>query len=154
MNNTIFVAVNKETRKIIPGAKGQYAFDNEASLGRSLGQTLGWIAGKEGKKPKDLYDIMKFDLFTGMTEEIPEQEPFKVHEVYGSDWNDQGRLELQVNGRNAFSIGCLSECPEDASLERDLNFVYRISDLLEEAWKAGKEGRPFEYSSENEEEEE
>lgn len=42
-------------------------------------------------------------------------------------------------------INCydLTECPEDATLYRDLSFVYSIPDMLEEAYEAGKNGEDF-----------
>lgn len=37
----------------------------------------------------------------------------------------------------------LNECPEDATINRDLGFVYSIPDMLKEAYEAGKAGEDF-----------
>ena len=73
--------------------------------------------------------------------------------INGTDWNDCAKLVMKVNGEKVLRISCLSECPEDASLERDLNFVYDIPDLMKRAWEAGKNGEPFEVIDEDMEEE-
>ena len=64
----------------------------------------------------------------------------KIEIQNGLDWNKQARIRIGVNGKDIVNIGCLSECPEDASLERDLGFVYRIVPSLKEAYEAGKRG--------------
>ncbi|MEV2394443.1 hypothetical protein ABNB74_12615 [Paenibacillus larvae] len=61
---------------------------------------------------------------------------------------------MDVEGGGGFGIGCLSECPEDVTLERDLNFVYDIEKWIEQAYEAGKNGEPLEIIHENEEDEE
>jgi hypothetical protein len=55
MENTIYVAIDKVTKKAIGGVKGQYAFGDRASLGRSMGQVF-------GKGSKERYDIHEIDL--------------------------------------------------------------------------------------------
>lgn len=42
--------------------------------------------------------------------------------------------------------------PEDMSLTRDLSDAYNISDLLREAWEAGKRGEEFEFEAIEQEE--
>lgn len=61
----------------------------------------------------------------------------------GKDWNGQAKIRIDVDGKDIVVIGCLSECPEDASLERDLRFVYGIVPALKKAWEAGKRGEEF-----------
>lgn len=70
----------------------------------------------------------------------------KVQVFTGKDYDDKGRFELVVNDKSRFYIGCLSEYPEDASLERDLKFVYDIVPLMRDAYEAGKNGEPFELT--------
>jgi hypothetical protein len=149
----IYVAISK-SGNVLSGAKGQYAFDNKATLKKSVNYSYGFTARQQGKHPSELYDIHEIDVNKAITEKAKSIEPFIVHEIHGTNWNDEGRMELGVDGREVMSISSLSECPEDASLERDLDFVYNISDWLEEAHKAGSEGRPFQFISEDEEEEE
>lgn len=153
MSKILFVAISKKDGGVITGAKGQYAFGSDEQLRRSLGQSLSYTAQRQGVRPQDLYEIHAFDLFKAITPQ-GDKEPFKVHEVHGANWNDESWIEINVDGKQVVSIGSLSECPEDASLERDLNFVYDIADLLEKAHKAGAEGRPFVYTDEEEDEKE
>lgn len=68
-------------------------------------------------------------------------EPFNIELVSGKDWNEAAKFEIKVNGKTKVSAQCLSECPEDAMLERDLNFVYSIPDLMQEAYQAGRSGK-------------
>lgn len=59
---------------------------------------------------------------------------------------DQNHFELYIDEKLEISIGdSLSECPEDATLRRDLNFVFKIKDLVERAYNAGKNGESFDY---------
>lgn len=59
------------------------------------------------------------------------------------DENGNSRCRIAIDGKPVISVGPLWECPEDATLERDLNFVYQIPDLLKRAYEAGKSGEPF-----------
>ncbi|WNF07450.1 hypothetical protein [Brevibacillus borstelensis] len=67
----------------------------------------------------------------------------EVKLIHGKDWNDAASLEIEVNGKTEISAYPLYECPEDATLERDLNFVYDIPDLMRQAYEAGRNGEPF-----------
>tara|TARA_Y100000310_G_C20694461_1_gene824528 strand:- start:4453 stop:4671 length:219 start_codon:yes stop_codon:yes gene_type:complete len=55
------------------------------------------------------------------------------------DYRESCRIE--VNGKNRITVGTPE--PEDATLSRDLNFVYDIVPLMKEAWDAGKRGEEF-----------
>lgn len=152
---TIYVAINKETGAVMSGAKEQYAFGNTNTLRRSLGQAYGYSAMKEGKKPLDLYDIHEIDLDKVLNAPPVNSEPFVVKEIYneGNDYSGSS-LKIEVNGKSRVNAYPLNECPEDATLERDLGYVHGIEDLMREAYEAGKAGRPYEYISEEESEEE
>ncbi|AVG13013.1 hypothetical protein [Paenibacillus larvae] len=78
----------------------------------------------------------------------------KITFTHGEDRNECARLEMDIDGRGGFWIGCLSEDPEDAMLERNLSFVYSIEDWIKQAYEAGKNGEPLEITHENEEDEE
>lgn len=67
----------------------------------------------------------------------------EIETYFGKDRNDQGRFRILVDGKRFVNAGCLSECPEDASLERDLNFVYQIVPMMKLAYEAGKRGDAF-----------
>lgn len=71
----------------------------------------------------------------------------KIEQLNSTDSNDCARVRLFVDGKQIVSIGCLSECPEDAMLERDLNFVYNIPKLMRQAYDAGKNGDAFDFTS-------
>lgn len=60
-------------------------------------------------------------------------------------------FELIVDDKSILGIGnYLNECPEDAYLCRDLNFVYDIPDLIKNAYEAGKNGDVLEITNEKE----
>jgi hypothetical protein len=65
-----------------------------------------------------------------------------ICEYSGEDF--EAKMKMSIDGKRVFSIYDMSECPEDANLMRDLNFVYEIPDLLKQAYEAGKKGEPFE----------
>ncbi|PEM65291.1 hypothetical protein CN613_25435 [Bacillus pseudomycoides] len=142
--SNIFMAVCKETGEIISGAKGQACFFDRNRLGRSIGQT--------GVK-KHEYSVVEFDHSMLLPKEPEEPKEFKVTEIHGSNWNDEARYEL-VTPVGGFSIGSLSECPEDATLGRDLNFAYDVVDLMKSAYNAGVRGDKFIVEREDEGEDE
>lgn len=53
--NIIYVAISKKTGNVVSGIKGQHAFGDKASLGRSMGQVF-------GKNSKARYDILEIDV--------------------------------------------------------------------------------------------
>jgi hypothetical protein len=75
-----------------------------------------------------------------------------IHSV--SRWTEEPHVEIEVDGSEVVSIGSFCECPEDATLYRDLDFVYEIPRLMKEAWEAGKRGEDFEITEIEEDEEE
>ncbi|ABY46780.1 hypothetical protein [Bacillus mycoides] len=139
MKQTIFIAVDKESGKLIMGARGQMAFDNSATLSRSLGQ-----AGNL-KGTYDVHEINPLRL-------IP-QGKFEINILEGKNWNGESRIEFD-SPAGSFSCGSLSECPEDATLERDLSFVHDIDSMMRKAHEAGIRGDAFVVNYEDEDEEE
>jgi hypothetical protein len=75
-----------------------------------------------------------------------------------NEYNTTDSFELSVNEQYQFSVGNgLNECPEDATLQRDLSFVFRIPNLMEQAYEAGKRGEELdiiEHIVKNKEDEE
>lgn len=69
--------------------------------------------------------------------------------VVEPDYEAQGWLEINVNGKNRVYAAATE--PEDATLERGINFAYNIVPLMREAWEAGKNGEPFEVEEKNDE---
>jgi hypothetical protein len=63
-----------------------------------------------------------------------------------SNYDGEAHERLYINGRQRQSVGSLCECPEDAIIGRDLVSCCDIADFMEEAWKAGLAGEPFEYT--------
>jgi hypothetical protein len=60
MGQILYVAINKQTGKVMTGAKAQAAFLDKGTLGRSVGQAYKYQA--KGVKVKDLYYIHEIDL--------------------------------------------------------------------------------------------
>lgn len=73
----------------------------------------------------------------------------KINIIEGQDSDRAAWFKLWVDGKHKFSIGSLSECPEDATIERDLNFVYEIVPLIRAAYDAGRNGELLEIEQEN-----
>ncbi|HDR4868865.1 hypothetical protein AT278_14360 [Bacillus cereus] len=142
----IYIAVSKETGQLLTGAKGQAAFLNRSFLGRSMGQT---------SNRKGTYDVIELDSQELIRTTLNEQE-FKivVRHTEGGMWSGS-HVEMEMpKGICDISIGDLHECPEDANLERDLDFVLDIPDMMEAAYKAGLRGDKFVVTYEEEEGEE
>ena len=55
---------------------------------------------------------------------------------------DHDKFCLSINGEERIRLRTPE--PEDCSFGRDLNFVLYISELMKEAYEAGKNGEPFE----------
>jgi hypothetical protein len=72
--------------------------------------------------------------------------------IHGSNYDDAASLVIKVNGKSVVRAFPLYECPEDATLERDLDYVYDIPMLMEKAYEAGKNGEEFVVIEENESE--
>lgn len=65
-------------------------------------------------------------------------------EVERCDYRDA--YEIKIDGERVFKAR--DGEPEDASLCRDFNDVYNIPDIIEMAYKAGKNGEEFEIEYE------
>ncbi|SCV23819.1 Uncharacterized protein BCRIVMBC845_06416 [Bacillus cereus] len=142
----IYLAVCKETKELLTGAKGQAAFEDRAFLGRSMGQT---------KHKKGTYDVIEVDSKELIEKALREPQEFKIEVLHStSRWSGSAFVEMIMpKGCCDINIGNLGECPEDANLERDLNFVYSIPDMMEAAYEAGKRGDKFVEVHEHEDEE-
>lgn len=138
----IYIAIHKETKELLTGAKGQAAFLDRNFLGRSMGQT--------GNK-KGTYDVVEFDSQELIRTAMNEQE-FKIHVINtaGGMWRGSHVEMIMPKGICDISIGDLHECPEDANLERDLDFVRDIPEMMEAAYKAGLRGDKFVVTYEEE----
>ncbi len=55
-------------------------------------------------------------------------------------------LEIHVNDEEVFSVS--DGEPEDSNLSRDFSDCYSITDLMEQAYLAGKNGESFEVNEE------
>ncbi|MED3182038.1 hypothetical protein P4305_18710 [Bacillus thuringiensis] len=141
----IYIAVHKETKELLTGAKGQAAFEDRNFLGRSMGQT---------KNKKGTYDVIELDS-KELIETALNNNEFKIEVIHtdGDMWRGAYVEMIMPKGCGDINIGSLSECPEDATLERDLNFVYDIPDMMREAYKAGLRGDKFVEIHRNEDEE-
>jgi len=66
-------------------------------------------------------------------------------ESHGRNSDGAATLEVDVtdsvgNTVKSLSIYPLYECPEDASLERDMSFAYELADMFALGYNYGKEG--------------
>lgn len=78
----------------------------------------------------------------------------KVKIRYGVNCDDLEWQEMWVNNRNALDVYPLCECPEDAIIGRDLVSCDDVLELMQEAYKAGKNGEELLVIKENEERDE
>jgi hypothetical protein len=68
----------------------------------------------------------------------------KVKETYKEDNFDfTGHLEIRINNKKTYSFS--DGEPEDNTLHRNFNDCFSITDIMKEAYNAGKDGEPFEY---------
>jgi hypothetical protein len=71
-------------------------------------------------------------------------------------WEDSDccqHQEMIIDGKESVSVHPLSECPEDAIIERDLVSCTDIVTFMQLAYNAGKNGEEFNYfTSEGEQE--
>ena len=66
----------------------------------------------------------------------------ETHEK-ASDYQTRYEIEIFRDGKSLSSMrasDCLSECPEDATLGRDLSFIFNASDFFNIGLEAGKNG--------------
>lgn len=80
----------------------------------------------------------------------------KIIETHGEGGNGDGanyeiRIEKDGKKLNGFYAGPLQECPEDASLERDLGYAYCAIDFFKLGYEAGKNNEEIEYESREQE---
>ncbi|MEK4697835.1 hypothetical protein MKX31_28305 [Bacillus sp. FSL M8-0063] len=142
----IYIAVSKTTGQLLTGAKGQAAFEDRNFLGRSMGQT---------NNKKGTYYVIEVDSQELIRTTTNEQE-FKIHVINtaGGMWRGSHVEMIMPKGLSDVSCGDMHECPEDANLERDLDFVRDIPEMMEAAYKAGLRGDKFVVTYEEEGEEE
>ena len=63
----------------------------------------------------------------------------KITEIIATD-NDDYRSYLKIQIDDKMSLKFIDGEPEDATMMRDFNDVYSITNLMEKAWLAGKQG--------------
>lgn len=76
-----------------------------------------------------------------------------VKVITSEGWEGLRRERLEINGKEIMHVGPLSECPEDAILERDLVGPSDFADLLERFLVEHK-GKKVKFVYEDEEEDE
>ena len=65
------------------------------------------------------------------------------------DYGEGASYEIETP-KNRISVGHME--PEDTTLNRDLGFVYKISNMIQEAYEAGKKGEELVFKQEEVEE--
>lgn len=76
----------------------------------------------------------------------------KVKIIQGTNSDEAMHDKLYINDKEVLSAYPLYECPEDASLERDMISCDDVESFMKIAYDAGKAGEPYECVYENEEE--
>lgn len=75
----------------------------------------------------------------------------KIVETTSSDEDGDYAIKVELTTEaTQTSVGFGNGEPEDMTLGRDLNDAYSISNMLIEAYEAGKRGEEFEYISQEE----
>lgn len=139
------MAIHKESGELLQGHRGQIVTER-GNHAHSI------AAGNPGTYRKD-YEFVEVDtsLVDGVKDyelrPIESDKIFRVHtvETPEDEW-EYPAYELNVNGRCYINIGTPE--PEDATLHRDLSFVYDIPGMLKAAYEAGKAGHKFELTEE------
>lgn len=67
--NIIYVAINKETKDVINGVNGQYAYGTVGNLRKSMTHRLRWLAKSKGVKASELYSVLEIDVATLLPKE-------------------------------------------------------------------------------------
>ena len=67
-----------------------------------------------------------------------------IKEIVGVNSDGASWLELIIDGKLVVSAHPLYECPEDATLERDLSYAYEFAELMQHAYESGRNGEEFE----------
>jgi hypothetical protein len=61
----------------------------------------------------------------------------------GRNSEDLERQTMIIGGKERLYVGPLSDCPEDAIIERDLVSCVDVANYMKEAYEAGKRGENF-----------
>lgn len=75
----------------------------------------------------------------------------REHENRDDFYIDHFEIELMSDKGRQIEIVSFNhsvDCPEDANMERDFNDVFKIRNLIEAAYEAGKNGEDLTFSSE------
>jgi len=69
----------------------------------------------------------------------------KITQIYfedKSEYHDKGdAVKILFDDERKFSIRDVTDCPEDATLSRDLSDALNIFDMLKEVYELGKQGK-------------
>lgn len=69
----------------------------------------------------------------------------KVTVITSEDRDGLSHHRLVIDGEDKIRVSPLSECPEDAIIERDLVSCYDIVDFMKIAYEATKSGETIEF---------
>lgn len=75
----------------------------------------------------------------------------KIKILRGTNRDGDDHEEMYIDGSVVLSAYPLCECPEDATLERDMISCDEVETLMFKAFKAGKAGEDYSYEVELEE---
>jgi hypothetical protein len=73
----------------------------------------------------------------------------KIEEAHGENSDGAATYEVRIMRNNktlkSFYAYPLYECPEDATLSRDLHYAYSAVDFFKLGYEAGKNNEPVDY---------
>jgi hypothetical protein len=69
----------------------------------------------------------------------------KIVITIGHNSNDCETQKMTIDGRESLSVYPLSECPEDAILERSLVTCEDVVKFMKQAYEAGEKGEGFSF---------
>jgi len=75
----------------------------------------------------------------------------KVKIIRGTNSDGADHEEMYIDGKSILSAYPLYECPEDATLERNMISCDEVETLMRKAYEAGKAGEDYSYEVELEE---
>ncbi|PEZ47056.1 hypothetical protein CN367_11870 [Priestia megaterium] len=58
----IYVAISKDSGRVLSGQNGQYAFGDKGTLKKSVNYKYSWTAKQRGLHPSETYDIHEIDV--------------------------------------------------------------------------------------------
>ncbi len=69
----------------------------------------------------------------------------RIENEYG--FEETTMYEVKIENGSGIRLCNMGECPEDATLNRDLSGIYSVESMIREAYEAGKRGDELVFES-------